>query len=216
MSGSIASRDALLKRFGLLSSGLISDAMDRLRLPNGSCLDVFPLSITTKTVGTAVTVLFGRSTVGGEFEEYMDLGASGDVLVLANGGRRDCSVWGSLRSLKATRRAISGTFIDGACRDVDEQIGSGYPVFCSHRTMRGPRGLVAPAATNVPVLFAGVVVQPGDVVFGDASGTIVVPIADADRVAAEAEAKAIAEQAVRDGQAETAAIPTAASSRTHQ
>jgi 4-hydroxy-4-methyl-2-oxoglutarate aldolase len=198
MHSSIEARDRLLQSYAQLSSGLLSDAMDRLDLPNGSCLGVEPVASGVRTVGLAVTVLFGRSVRGGPFDEYLELAAPGNVLVLANGGRTDCSVWGSLRSLKAQHRGIAGTFIDGACRDLDEQIEVGYPVFSRSRTMRGPRGLVAPAATEVPVLFAGVVTYPGDVVFGDDSGTIVIRRADAERVADEAERKAESEQAVRD------------------
>lgn len=165
------------------STGQISDAMEELGLPPGSCLGVSPIFNAGRVGGTAFTVLFGRSAVGVPFEEYIDIAAPGDVLILANGGRNEIAVWGSQRSLAAQQRRLKGTFVDGACRDADEHEGLDYPVFARSCSPTRARNVVTPVATKVPVSFAGVVVFPGDVVVGDASGTIVVPAARASEVA---------------------------------
>lgn len=184
----------IVARVGALSSGLVSDAMDRLGMPRGGAIEVLPIS-GARVCGTAFTVLFGRSGPGVPFDEYLDQASPGDVFVLANHGRADCSVWGSLRSLAASQRGIAGTLIDGACRDVDEH--ESYPVFARHRTMMGARGMVAPVATSLVVPFAGVTVSPGDIVLGDASGVIAIPAAHASRVAEEAERLATSEEEMR-------------------
>jgi 4-hydroxy-4-methyl-2-oxoglutarate aldolase len=190
----MSDRASIISRIGALSTGLVSDAMDRLALPRGGAIEVLPIS-GQHLCGTAFTVLFGRAVPGLPFDEYIDRAAPGDVLVLANGGRADCSVWGGLRSLAAIHRGIAGTVVDGACRDVDEH--EDYPVFARHRTMMGARGIVAPVQTSVVVPFAGVAIHPGDIVLGDSSGTIAIPAAFANRVADEAQRIAVSEEEMR-------------------
>ena len=51
----------------------------------------------------------------------------GDVLVIANAGRTDVSCWGGILTLAATRQALGGVVIDGACRDIAETRGPRLP-----------------------------------------------------------------------------------------
>ncbi|MHA6627193.1 RraA family protein [Pseudonocardia sichuanensis] len=80
---------------------------------------------------------------------------------------------GGLMRTTALHRRIAGFVIDGALRDVAEWAEGGMPAFAAGNSLRGP-GKDGPGEINVPVTCAGLAVQPGDVVVGDADGVIAV------------------------------------------
>jgi 4-hydroxy-4-methyl-2-oxoglutarate aldolase len=169
-----------------VSTGQIADAMDRLGLPRSACRARWAEIPAHRVVGTAFPIQFRSAVAPADFEEYLDKPAAGDVLMLANAGRDDCAVWGGQRTLSAMRRGIAGTFIDGACRDVEEHRAAGYGVFARHLSPLRSRGVVAPAAVGEPAMFAGAIVRRGDIVVGDATGVIIIPAEHAPAVIAAA------------------------------
>jgi 4-hydroxy-4-methyl-2-oxoglutarate aldolase len=122
--------------------------------------------------------------------EYLEYVEPGDVIVIANGGRIDCSSWGGQRSLGARQKGAVAAVLHGAYRDVDELRAAGFPVYGVGRTVAGSRHGGIPVAVDVPVTITGCTVNPGDIVVGDASGVIVVPQHAAEDVLREAEAVA--------------------------
>ena len=79
-----------------------------------------------------------------------------------------------------------GFVIDGTFRDSYESIMQKTPAFCTVRSPAHPMGRIGPVSDNKPIVCAGVVVNPGDVVFGDDDGVVVVPQDIADEVARRA------------------------------
>ena len=116
-----------------------------------------------------------------------DLARPGDVLVVDGGGRTDAAVLGDIVSGVLSRAGVVGTLVDGAIRDVDGIDEVGTPTFArgAHPATGSNDG---PGAINVTVQVGGVVVRPGDVVRGDASGVVVVPREHLDDVVALARA----------------------------
>jgi 4-hydroxy-4-methyl-2-oxoglutarate aldolase len=116
-----------------------------------------------------------------------DLARPGDVLVVDGGGRTDAAVLGDIVSGVLSRAGVVGTVVDGAIRDVDGIDEVGTPTFArgAHPATGSNDG---PGAINVTVQVGGVVVRPGDVLRGDASGVVVVPREHLDEVAALARA----------------------------
>lgn len=116
-----------------------------------------------------------------------DLARPGDVLVVDNGGRTDAAVLGDIVSGVLSRAGVVGTVVDGAIRDVEGIDEVGTPTFArgAHPATGSNDG---PGAINVTVQVGGVVVRPGDVVRGDASGVVVVPREHLEEVAALARA----------------------------
>jgi 4-hydroxy-4-methyl-2-oxoglutarate aldolase len=178
-----------------VSTGQLSDAMDRLALPRGGCYPVGPLHPGDKLVGRAFTVLFGRVLGRAPLHDYLTLAEPGDVLMLAAGGRTESAVWGGRRSMTARSRGFAGTVIDGLARDVEEHASVGYPVFCLGRSPLRSQGVIGAVATGIPVGFAGLAVFPGDWIVGDASGVMVLPSARIDEIVDTAAAIAAAERA---------------------
>jgi len=186
----------LLGGFAALDTPSVSDALDRLELV-GACEGIRPLFLGAKAVGRAFTVAY--RTAGdppGTVGDFIDDVAPDQVIVLANEGRTDCTVWGDLLTLVAHSRGVAGTVIDGVCRDVPAIVSSRYPVFCKGSFMRTGKDRVEVAGINVPVSISGVNVAPGDIVVGDDSGIVVVPQARAADVLAVAQQVADAEQRI--------------------
>ena len=127
----------LVALFEGLDTPGVSDALDKLGLP-GQCLGVAPLDNYSKViVGPAFTVQYVTASVPpGTVGDFIEDVAPGDVVVIDNGGRTDCTVWGDIMTQYAGTRQIAATVIDGVCRDVNKALGDGYPIFSKGRFMR--------------------------------------------------------------------------------
>jgi 4-hydroxy-4-methyl-2-oxoglutarate aldolase len=165
-----------LKKFAGLSTSNISDALDTLGI-QGTCEGIFPILDDARVVGTAFTVKYvpvdpvRPGTVG----DFLDSVKEDQVVVIDNGGRTNCTVWGDIMTAYATKRRISGTVIDGVCRDVEGIRSLRYPIFTKGHYMRTGKDRVQLKALNIPISISGVLVRPGDVVVGDANGVVVIP-----------------------------------------
>ena len=175
----------LVALFEGLDTPGVSDALDKLGLP-GQCLDVAPLDNYRKVVvGPAFTVQYVSASVPpGTVGDFIEDVAPGDVVVIDNGGRTDCTVWGDIMTQYAGTRQIAATVIDGVCRDVNKALGDGYPIFSKGRFMRTGKDRVQVQSVNQPVSIGTARVCARDIVVADANGVVIVPRARAAEVAA--------------------------------
>ena len=110
-------------RFEKISSTNVSDALDALGI-NGATRGIRPLRESwRKIVGPAVTI---KLIAAGQTPQKTHLGMNaiasaeeGDVIVIDNSGRMDTSCWGGILANSAKAKGISGTVIDGCCRDLE-------------------------------------------------------------------------------------------------
>ena len=176
---------ALVALFEGLDTPGVSDALDKLGLP-GQCLGVAPLDNYSKViVGPAFTVQYVSASVPpGTVGDFIEDVAPGDVVVIDNGGRTDCTVWGDIMTQYAGTRQIAATVIDGVCRDVNKALGDGYPIFSKGRFMRTGKDRVQVQSVNQPVSIGTARVCARDIVVADANGVVIVPRARAAEVAA--------------------------------
>lgn len=142
---------------------------------------VAPLSPGMKVCGPAITSLNPDLTVR---RMAIDLAQPGDVLVVAANGVRDYACFGDGTAQRMMCRGLAGAVIDGATRDAGGIRKLGFPTFVLGCTPRNYHYPVSPeyGAVNVPVVCGGVLVNPGDIIFGDDDGVIVIPREDARRV----------------------------------
>jgi regulator of RNase E activity RraA len=177
----------LVALFQGLDTPGVSDALDKLGLP-GHCFGVMPLdNYKQVVVGPAFTVRYVSASVPpGTVGDFVDDVAEGDIVVIDNDGRTDCTVWGDIMTQYAGARNIAGTVIDGVCRDVNKALGDGYPLFTKGRFMRTGKDRVQVESVNQPVSIGQARVSPRDIVVADANGVVVVPRARAHEVAAVA------------------------------
>jgi len=133
---------------------------------------------------------FGRLT------EALDQIEPGEVY-LVTGGLQNCAAWGEILTATARTRGGVGAIIDGFHRDTSRVIEQGWPVFS-----KGSYGQDAGVRSSVvnfrcPIEIQGVMIQPGDLVFGDIDGVVIVPQAAEEQVISLAIEKATGEKRVR-------------------
>lgn len=167
------------ERLARLDSCAVSDALDALGL-RGVVAGLQPLSRPARVLaGPVVTVRVvpRRDAAPGPHlgTRAVMAAAPGDVIVVDNRGRLEVSAWGGLLSLAATQRGVAGVIVDGACRDVDDALDLGLPLFARAPVPTTARGRIVEEACNEPVTVGGVTVCPGDLVIADGSGVVFVP-----------------------------------------
>jgi 4-hydroxy-4-methyl-2-oxoglutarate aldolase len=192
----------LLARLAALDSCACSDAVDQLGLV-GVARGLRALTVARRVTGPVITVELGRADTAVTTGRHLGTAAiesaqPGDVIVVAAGGRVDAAGWGGVLSLAATIRGVPGVIVDGACRDVDESVTLGLPVYALAAVPATARGRQAEVGWNTPVDIAGVAVAPGDLVVADGSGVVFVPAGRAADVVAAAE-RIAAREAVMAG-----------------
>lgn len=100
---------------------------------------------------------------------------AGEVAVLACGDSGRIAPWGELLTTASLARGAVGCVTDGLVRDVKAIREQGFPVFHGGIGPLDSKGRGEIAALDVPVECGGVKVNPGDLVFGDADGVVIVP-----------------------------------------
>lgn len=107
------------------------------------------------------------------FHKALDLAEPGDIIVVDGQGAMENALCGEIMVRYAMSRGISGFLIDGCIRDSAAIKDLDFPVYAKGVTPRGPYKN-GPGEVNVPVVCGGVVVNPGDIVCGDADGIVVI------------------------------------------
>lgn len=110
----------------------------------------------------------------------------GDILVIDAGGNVDSAIWGLSMHRAAIRSGAAGVVIDGACMNKALISAENHqvPLF-SRGVSPTTRNSEHAGSINVPVICGGVIVNPGDIILGDADGIVVVPPAMVEQVVAE-------------------------------
>lgn len=114
--------------------------------------------------------------------EAVDALEIGDVVVAHLSGITDAAFWGELFSAAAKARGAVGAVMDGYIRDTRKVLEMGYPLFATGIRPINSKGRLTVEAYDTPVRCGGVLVHPGDIVFAEVDGVVVVPGAIADQV----------------------------------
>jgi regulator of RNase E activity RraA len=195
--------DALFARLGPLHTALVSDVLDALGHRTGAMdFRIRALGRTRQVVGRAFT-LASVPIDEPEHIPYEKLLAAyrsmsaGDVVVVATNGELGSGVWGELLSTAARARGATGAVTDGLTRDLEQIDAMGFSVFARGTSPTDSAGRQAVQAFGEPIVCGGVDVHPGDLVFGDTGGVVVIPAALADEAVRLAEEKHRGENLVR-------------------
>ena len=189
----IEKRDALLK----LSTPLVVDAMDRLGLPE-HVLDpaIRPVVPFSRMVGAAVTVLLKSQPdlAKADLEIYSQAFEAGrDVccpimVVEVPKAHHHQGIFGEGAATMGVRNGFVGALIEGAVRDTHDLRRMDFPAFSRTIAPGYICGKVEAVSSGEPVCIGGVSVEPGEIVFGDNDGVVIIAPAYLDTVIEKAQA----------------------------
>ena len=190
-----------------LSAAVLSDVMDSLGLGRRAMKPfVRPLDDSQVLVGRARTGLYmpayamrdGENPYEVEIALVDDLKPQ-DVVVLACNGPTDrIAPWGELLSTASVARGAAGCVTDGLVRDVKQIRQMQFPVFHGGIGPLDTKGRARMVERDTRVECGGVSIEPGDIVFGDVDGVVVIPRAHEHDVVLKAIEKVTGENHTRD------------------
>jgi 4-hydroxy-4-methyl-2-oxoglutarate aldolase len=175
---------------------------------------VQPALLEMKLVGRAMPVVmidvFGpQKKPFGLLTEALDQLEPGEIY-LASGGDMRCAYWGELLTATARTRGANGAVINGFHRDTPRMLEQNWPVFSRGRYAQDSCVRTQVSDFRCPLEIGGVWVEPGDLIFGDLDGVLVIPNRLVDEVIEKSLSKARMENVVRKaieaGMSSTAAL----------
>lgn len=190
-------------RFTQLYTPAVSDILDNKGLPFQSVSsDITPLAHGMVIAGPAFTILGGPSAERDPKQRMgprvIDEFRAGVVACYDTQGETSTGVWGELWSIGAQQRGCVGAVVDGGIRDSSRIIEYEFPMFYKFRRPTDAVGRFTVVDYSCAATIGGVRVNPGDYVFGDFDGIVIVPAEFTLEVLEEAEGLVSREGGMRD------------------
>jgi len=175
-----------------VSAADLVDAMGRIHRHRCHLIDLVTPKPGQVLFGPAVTISYfptcnealdpDQYNFANLFYEAVGEDPEGKVLVLASNGHPDTSLAGGTKLSRLQKYGMAGVIADGRLRDFGELSGYDFASYCSGEATRWGGGDVTPFQANVPVVLNGVGVRPGDYVYADSAGAVVMPADQVDEV----------------------------------
>lgn len=190
-------------RFLALYTGPVIDALDELghreqALPAG----IQPVTLGMKVAGPAFTGL-GRPTDDIEHDDtqqrlaMLESATPGCVSVWACEGHELSAHWGEIMTRSVMERGCVGAVVDGGTRDTEFILELGFPLFVRFRHPASSIGRWDIIEWDREITIGRTRIRPGDWIFGDVDGVVVVPVEHVEEVLEIAEAKVERERLMR-------------------
>lgn len=185
-------------------SAVLQDVMDGMGY-RIQCMDpaIKPLDPSMRAWGEALTIYVEAvaDIPDQPFQKEMELIDSaneGHIIVGQCNTRELSAMWGGLLSNAAVGRKMSGVIIDGGARDYHEIMELGFPTFCRGLSPYDSLGRMDGKEYDIPIECGRIRVNPGDLIFADIDGIVVVPQEIVEEVIEKAWEKVQGESKVRD------------------
>lgn len=185
------------ERFKKLYTGLVYDACEHIGLKGRAMASgMYPLVFTMKVAGPAFTVRCISTPSRDAKMHDIRLGmlksmTPGCIQIRDCQNNTSAGHFGEISATAARAAGCAGAIIDGSTRDSNYLINMGFPTFCRFRNPVEAFGRFMAVDYQIPIFINGIdgqlEVQPGDYLFGDNDGVVIVPKADTLRVLGQAE-----------------------------
>jgi len=180
----------------VLSAATLTDAVGRIWRHRAHILDLVSPTPGRKLFGRAVTIRYvpyradmsddDRQSFASCFYEAIGGEAEGLVLVLDSSAQHDVSIGGGAKFSRLHNRGVAGLLTDARIRDFHELAALDPVFYCHGEAVRAGARDLMPVAANVPVSLCGTTVVPGDYVYADSAGVVVIPGRHLEQVLASA------------------------------
>ena len=197
------SEEEVCRRYEGVFTSAVKDVLREMgllyqTLPNG----IQPLRDDMKAAGICFTIK-GSKNLSLEDEmvqraQMLEAIGENTICVWDTSGDEESAQWGEIMTMAARARGCRGAVVDGGVRDTNCVLKQEFPVFCRYRTSNGMLGRFRMIGWQQPVSIGGVLIRPGDVIFGDIDGVIVIPRQLAMEVLEQAEAIRDKEAAIKE------------------
>ena len=189
----------LVKRYEALFGGAINDVLREMGLLHQTLPHaILPLRDHMTLAGIAFTVKGAKNlTTEGEMPQraaMLEAIPAQSVVIWDTTDDDESAQWGEVMTQAAIRRGCRGAVIDGGVRDTQKVLDQNFPVFCRYRSSNGMLGRFRMIGYQIPICIGKVIIHPGDIIFGDIDGVLIVPRALACEVLTRAESVGKVEQ----------------------
>ena len=172
--------EEIIARYEKLYTGCVNDVMREMCLTNQALpCEIMPLRDEMVLAGFAFTIRSNADpTVSGELElrvKMLEELKPNMVCVWNANGIDHASHWGGVMTKMSKKRGVRGAIIDGGIRDTGDILSQNFPIWSRYRISNGSLSRAKMTGYQVPVVVGTVMIKPGDLIFADIDGAIVVP-----------------------------------------
>lgn len=170
--------EEIIKGLYEVPSASVADAVDKVVGERGYMYYEMKPIFDCKIVGPAVTVqeVVSLKNEGPKHAfECIESAKKGSVLVISCEDGKEVALFGGMMGTGCKVAELAGAVLDGGCRDITELRKIEFPVFSRSIVPSTTLGRRVTINFNIPIVCAGVRVNPEDIIFGDADGVVVIP-----------------------------------------